>query len=74
MKLSVLKEKRLIPAEIGGVVVGSVNVNPISGRIGEFGMLVSDVNHRRKGVGSALVNAAEQWPNGSTVKRCSWNY
>jgi GNAT superfamily N-acetyltransferase len=56
-----LKEKRLILAEIGGVVVGSVNVNLLSGRIGELGMLVSDVNHRGKGVGSALVKAAEQW-------------
>jgi GNAT superfamily N-acetyltransferase len=56
-----LKEKRLILAENGGVVVGSVNVNLMSGRIGEFGMLVSDVNHRGKGVGSALIKAAEQW-------------
>jgi len=52
-----LKERQLI----GGVVVGSVSVNLMSGRIGEFGMLVSDVNHREKGVGSALIKAAEQW-------------
>jgi N-acetylglutamate synthase-like GNAT family acetyltransferase len=69
-----LKEKRLILAEIDGAVVGSVNVNLMSGRIGEFGMLVSDVNHRGKGVGSALVTAADNGPNGSTAKRCSWNY
>jgi len=56
-----LMEQRLILAEIDGVVVGSVKVDLMGGSIGEFGMLVADVNHRGKGVGSALIRAAEQW-------------
>ena len=56
-----LMEQRLILAEIDGVVVGSVKVDLMGGSIGEFGMLVADVNHRGKGVGSALIKAAEQW-------------
>lgn len=56
-----LKEKGLILAELDGVIVGCVNVNLMNGSVGEFGMLVSDPNLRGKGVGSALVNAAEDW-------------
>ena len=56
-----IEGKRLILAELDGVVVGSVNINLMNGGVGEFGMLVSDLNHRRKGIGSALVNAAEDW-------------
>ena len=51
----------LILAEIDGVLVGSVNVNLMSGGVGEFGMLVADRKYRGKGIGSALVKHAEKW-------------
>jgi len=56
-----LRNQALILAEIDGMLVGSVNVNLMDGGIGEFGMLVADLNHRGKGIGSALVDRAETW-------------
>jgi GNAT superfamily N-acetyltransferase len=56
-----LRAQALILAEIDGVLVGSVNVNLMSDGVGEFGMLVADLNHRGKGIGSALVDRAENW-------------
>jgi GNAT superfamily N-acetyltransferase len=56
-----LRARALILAELDGVLVGSVNVNLMSGGVGEFGMLVADPNHRGKGIGSALVERAENW-------------
>jgi GNAT superfamily N-acetyltransferase len=56
-----LRAQALILAEVDGVLVGSVNVNLISDGVGEFGMLVADPNHRGKGIGSTLVDGAENW-------------
>jgi GNAT superfamily N-acetyltransferase len=56
-----LRAQALILAEIGGVIVGSVNVNLMSDGVGEFGMLVADRKYRRLGIGSALVKHAEKW-------------
>jgi GNAT superfamily N-acetyltransferase len=56
-----LRAQALILAEIDGVLVGSVNVNRLSDGFGEFGMLVADRQYRGLGIGSALVNHAEQW-------------
>jgi len=56
-----LRAQALILAEIDGVLVGLVNVNLMRDGVGEFGMLVTDLNHRGKGIGSALVNHAENW-------------
>ena len=39
-----LRAPALILAEIDGVLVGSVNVNLMSDELGEFGMLVADLN------------------------------
>jgi len=58
---NLLEENALILAELDGEIVGSVNVNLMDKSIGEFGMLVADFNHRGKGIGSALVKAAEDW-------------
>src|SRR5262245_1341157 len=57
----VLRAQALILAEIDGVLVGSVNVNLLSGGVGEFGMLVADRNCRGLGIGSALIRHAEKW-------------
>lgn len=51
----------LIIAEIAGTLVGSVNVTLMNEGVGEFGMLVADPAHRAVGVGSALVDRAEDW-------------
>jgi GNAT superfamily N-acetyltransferase len=56
-----LRARSLILAEIDGVLVGSVNVNLRSEGVGEFGMLVADRKYRAFGIGSALVERAEQW-------------
>jgi GNAT superfamily N-acetyltransferase len=59
-----LRAGAVILAEIDGLLVGSVNVNLMGAGIGEFGMLVADFNHRGKGIGSALVDRAENWAKG----------
>ena len=56
-----LRAQALILAEIDGALVGSVNVNLMRDGVGEFGMLVADLNHRGNGIGSALVDRAEKW-------------
>jgi GNAT superfamily N-acetyltransferase len=56
-----LRARALILAEVDGVLVGSVNVNLVSDGFGEFAMLVADRNYRGVGIGSALVEHAEQW-------------
>jgi len=38
-----------------------VNVNLLDESVAEFGMLVADPDHRALGIGSMLVNAAEEW-------------
>jgi GNAT superfamily N-acetyltransferase len=56
-----LSTQALILAELNGTLVGSVNVNLMGDSVGEFGMLVADLNHRGKGIGSALIDRAEYW-------------
>ena len=56
-----LRAQALILAEIGGALVGSVNVNLMRDGVGEFGMLVADRKYRGKGIGSALIDSAEKW-------------
>lgn len=56
-----LRDEALILAEIDGMLVGSVRISIVSGGIGEFGMLVADRKYRGIGIGSALVEHAENW-------------
>jgi GNAT superfamily N-acetyltransferase len=56
-----LRDKRLILADRDGTIVGSVNVNLLNENVAEFGMLAADPDHRGLGIGSMLVNAAEEW-------------
>ena len=59
-----LRTGALILAETGGNLAGSVNVNLMDGGVGEFGMLVADPARRGTGIGSALVEHAEDWARG----------
>jgi GNAT superfamily N-acetyltransferase len=56
-----LRAQALILAGIDGALVGSVNINLMRDGVGEFGMLAADFDHRGKGIGSALVDRAENW-------------
>ncbi|HEY7183404.1 MAG TPA: GNAT family N-acetyltransferase [Blastocatellia bacterium] len=56
-----LRAQALILAEIDGAIVGSVNVNLTRDGVGELGMLAADLNRRGMGIGSALVDRAENW-------------
>jgi GNAT superfamily N-acetyltransferase len=56
-----LRAQAMILAEIDGAIVGSVNINLMPDGVGEFGMLVADLNRRGMGIGSALVDRAENW-------------
>ena len=56
-----LRTQELILAEYGSDVVGCVNVKVMKAGVAEFGMLVADPAHRSKGIGSALIAAAEDW-------------
>jgi GNAT superfamily N-acetyltransferase len=56
-----LRDQRLILAELDGGIVGAVNVNLLDENVAEFGMLVADPDHRAAGIGSMLVKAAEAW-------------
>jgi GNAT superfamily N-acetyltransferase len=47
-------------ARLNGRVVGSVRVQRLDGRTGEFGMLAADPAHRGLGVGRELVRFAER--------------
>ena len=56
-----LRAQALILAEVDAVLVGSVNVNLLGDGVGEFGMLAADRRYRGLGIGSALIEHAEQW-------------
>src|SRR5262245_56931682 len=58
---TLLRNKKLILAELDGAIVGSVNVNLMDERVAEFGMLAADPDHRGLGIGTMLVKAAEAW-------------
>ncbi len=64
-----LEKRELILAELDEKIVGSVNVNLMDENIGEFGMLVADLNLRGAGIGTALVNAAEEWARSKKCKK-----
>lgn len=56
-----LRARELILAEYRGNVVGCVAIKLMEDGVAEFGMLAADPECRGKGVGSALIDAAEDW-------------
>lgn len=55
-------KKNLIVAYFNDIIVGAVAVKVMPDKkTGEFGMLVADQAYRGLGIGSALVDAAENW-------------
>jgi GNAT superfamily N-acetyltransferase len=58
---------------VGQGIVGWIHLMPrqllYAPRLAEIGGLVVDVGHRRKGIGWALIHAAEQWAKGQGYSR-----
>jgi GNAT superfamily N-acetyltransferase len=52
--------EQITVARVDGRAVGSVRIQQLDHRVGEFGMLVADPAHRGKGVGRELVRFAEE--------------
>jgi GNAT superfamily N-acetyltransferase len=61
---------RIVVAEVGGVVAGSIDIE-LSGDTAHFGMLATDVGMQGRGIGSLLVDHAEEQARaaGHTVMR-----
>ena len=58
---SLWRSGHLLFAQLNGVVVGSVKVEQCSPIHAEFGMLIASESQRGRGLGRALVEAAESW-------------
>jgi GNAT superfamily N-acetyltransferase len=59
---------QIVVARLGGRVVGSVRVQRLDERTGEFGMLAADPAHRGVGVGRELVRFAERKCRGEGLR------
>ena len=51
---------QIAEARLDGQVVGTIRIQQLDDRTGEFGMLAADPAHRGEGVGRALVSFAEE--------------
>jgi RimJ/RimL family protein N-acetyltransferase len=62
----------LIVAEADGMVVGRLSIvrdpHPASGHVADLGLMVA-ASHRRRGIGRALLRAAEDWARSSRVSK-----
>ncbi|NQZ06574.1 MAG: GNAT family N-acetyltransferase [Algicola sp.] len=56
-----VKDKALLLAELDNTIVGSLLVQLKDKQTCEMGVIVADVTFRKLGIGSALINTAEQW-------------
>jgi len=60
----------LLVAEVDGEIVGRLSVmrdrNPSSSHVADIGLMVA-ASKRRRGVGSALMAAADSWANGAGI-------
>jgi GNAT superfamily N-acetyltransferase len=58
---AVVRAGELVVARLGDRIVGVVRVRRLDEHVGEFGMLVTDPEHRGTGIGRRLVAHAERW-------------
>ncbi|MBL4658461.1 MAG: GNAT family N-acetyltransferase [Flavobacteriales bacterium] len=66
-----IENSEIIVAKYEGVIIASVNVQSIGGRVSKFGMLAVPPKYERNGIGGRLVSAAEAHAlaNGSSKMR-----
>ncbi|WP_432772776.1 GNAT family N-acetyltransferase [Francisella salimarina] len=65
---TLINNNQIIIATNNNLIIGSVKVTRLSDNIAELGMLATAFNHRRLGVGTKLVNAAENWAKNNGFK------
>ncbi|WP_150466016.1 GNAT family N-acetyltransferase [Francisella sp. SYW-2] len=65
---TLINNNQIIIATNNNQMIGSVKVTRLSDNIAELGMLATAFNHRRLGVGTKLVNAAENWAKNNGFK------
>ncbi len=62
----------VLVAAVGGEVVGRVSItrdpHPASPHVADFGLMVAST-HRMRGIGTALLAAAEEWARGAAVTK-----
>ena len=62
----------VLVAELDGAIVGRLSLardpHPASEHVADLGLMVAK-DHRRRGVGSALMEAAEQWARSAGVRK-----
>ncbi|MBK2295568.1 GNAT family N-acetyltransferase [Francisella philomiragia] len=62
---TLINQNQIIIATNNNEIIGSVKVTKLRENIAEFGMLATAFNHRGLGIGTKLVNAAEDWARNS---------
>lgn len=58
---TLINQNQIIIATNNNEIVGSVKVARLSKDVAEFGMLATNFNYRDLGIGTKLVNTAEDW-------------